>query len=73
MDCAVAIKDGRPVGYGSQKGAQGRRYRRRPGREPANGVYTDLDAFQDTRGEGDGRSFAFRTGKSRETSYSREL
>jgi hypothetical protein len=37
-----------------------------------NGVYTDLDAFQDARGEGGGRGFAFRTGKSRETSYSRD-
>ena len=35
-------------------------------------MFIDYSAFQETRGHGKAQNFAFRTGKSRETSYSRD-
>jgi len=72
MDCAVVIADGCPVA------TEARRVRKDDsivvGREEdlSNGVFTDYLAFQDANGRGGAQSFAFRTGKSRETSFSRD-
>ena len=70
MDCAVVIRDGCPVA------TEARRVRCGDpvviGREEdlSNGVYTDYTAFQTASGRG--QHFAFRTTKSRETSFSRD-
>ncbi len=72
MDCAVVISDGRPIA------TEARRIKRGDqiviGREEnlSNGVFTDDHAFQEIRGKSSAQSFAFRTGSSRETSYSRD-
>lgn len=72
MDCAVVIENGMPIA------TEARRVRKNDrvvvGREEdmSNGVFIDSEAFQDARGRGKAQSFAFRTGKSRETSYSRD-
>jgi hypothetical protein len=69
MDCAVVVGDGRPVA------TEARRIKRGDavviGREEdlSNGVFTDFAAFQDANGQGGAQSFAFRMGKSRETSF----
>lgn len=72
MDCAVVVRDGRPIA------TEARRVKRGDGvvvgreEDLTNGVFTDTGAFQDVNGRGNAQSFAFRTGKSRETSYSRD-
>lgn len=72
MDCAVVVRDGRPIA------TEARRVKRGDGvvigreEDLSNGVFTDTEAFQDVNGRGNSQSFAFRTGKSRETSYSRD-
>ena len=72
MDCAVVIHNGQPVA------TEARRIRKGDaiviGREEdlSNGIFIDSLAFQDVNGRGTTQSFAFRTGKSRETSYSRD-
>lgn len=71
MDCAVVIRDGFPLATEARRVRQGD-----PvviGREEnlANGVFVDHMAFQEASKNG-AQSFAFRTSKSRETSYSRD-
>ncbi len=72
MDCAVVIRDGLP------NATEARRVKKNDsvvvGREEdlSNGVFTDTLAFQNGQDQGSAQSFAFRTGKSRETSYSRD-
>jgi len=72
MDCAVVIKDGQPIA------TEARRVKRGDsivvGREEdlSNGVFIDYQAFQDVHQKGSAQNFAFRTGSSRETSYSRD-
>ena len=71
MDCAVVIRDGVPVA------TEARRIRKGDlvviGREEdlGNGVFIDHMAFQEPLKKG-AQCFAFRTSKSRETSYSRD-
>jgi lysine-ketoglutarate reductase/saccharopine dehydrogenase-like protein (TIGR00300 family) len=72
MDCAVVIADGRPVATEARKVKQGDSVVVGRGEDLSNGVFTDTSAFEDVNGRGNAQSFAFRTGKSRETSYSRD-
>ncbi|HPJ01486.1 MAG TPA: hypothetical protein PKU80_01425 [Candidatus Limiplasma sp.] len=72
MDCAVVIRDSRPVATEARKVKQGDPVVVGREEDLSNGVYTDTAAFQDVNGRGNAQSFAFRTGKSRETSYSRD-
>ncbi len=72
MDCAVVIKDGKPTATEARKVMQGDRIVVGREEDLSNGVFTHTKAFQSVNGRGDAQSFAFRTGKSRETSYSRD-
>jgi lysine-ketoglutarate reductase/saccharopine dehydrogenase-like protein (TIGR00300 family) len=72
MDCAVVILDGRPIATEARRVKLGDRVVVGRREDLSNGVYTDTSAFEDVNGRGDAQSFAFRTGKSRETSYSRD-
>ncbi len=71
MDCAVVIRNGIPCAV------EARRVRKDEavvvGREEdlSNGVFIHYDAFKENN-TGKVQSFAFRTGKSRESSYSRD-
>jgi lysine-ketoglutarate reductase/saccharopine dehydrogenase-like protein (TIGR00300 family) len=72
MDCAVVIRDGRPVATEARRVEKGDAVAVGRLEDLSNGVFTDTMAFQDGNGQGGAQSFAFRTGKSRETSYSRD-
>ena len=72
MDCAVVIQNGIPVAAEARKIKKGDSIVIGRAEDLSNGVYTDTNAFQDVNGRGSAQSFAFRTGKSRETSYSRD-
>lgn len=72
MDCVVVIADGKP------RATEARRIRKSDavvvGRKEdlSNGVFIHDDAFTEKSTKGDAQSFAFRTGKTRESSYSRD-
>lgn len=72
MDCAVVIQDGRPVATEARRVKKGDNVVVGRQEDLSCGVFTDTLAFQDGKGKGKVQSFAFRTGKSRETSYSRD-
>jgi len=72
MDCAVVIKAGRPVATEARKVKKDDSVVVGREEDLSNGVYTDTSAFEEVNGRGSAQSFAFRTGKSRETSYSRD-
>lgn len=72
MDCAVVIKNGVPTATEARRVKQGDPIVVGRGEDLSNGVFTDAMAFQEIHGQGSAQSFAFRTGKSRETSYSRD-
>ena len=72
MDCAVVMNDNRPVATEARRVKQGDPVVVGREEDLSNGVFTDTSAFQDVNGRGNAQSFAFRTGKSRETSYSRD-
>lgn len=72
MDCAVVIKDGRPAATEARRVRTGDPVVIGRVEDSSNGVFIDYGAFQE-KGEGGGvQSFAFRTGKSRESAYSRD-
>ena len=72
MDCTVVIQNGQPVA------TEGRRVKKGDpvvvGRveDMSNGVFIHYAAFTETNGGGTVQNFAFRTGKSRESAYSRD-
>lgn len=72
MDCAAVIRDGFPIATEARRIVQGDAVVVGREEDLSNGVFTDYKAFQDTNGRGGAQSFAFRTGKSRETSFSRD-
>ncbi len=72
MDCAVVIRNGRPAATEARRVKQGDPIVVGREEDLSNGVYTDTEAFLDVNGRGSAQSFAFRTGKSRETAYSRD-
>lgn len=72
MDCAVVIQNGLPVATEARRVLRGDAVVVGRGEDLANGVFTDYHAFQDEDGRDAAGNFAFRTGKSRETSYSRD-
>ena len=72
MDCAVVIRDGQPVATEARRIQKGDAIVIGRKEDLSNGVFTDFQAFQETRAKDAAQSFAFRTGSSRETSYSRD-
>jgi Uncharacterized conserved protein len=72
MDCAVAVKEGRPVATEARRIQKGDSVVTGREEDMSNGVFIDFAAFQQTGGRGKAQNFAFRTGKSRESSYSRD-
>ena len=72
MDCAVVIRDGEPFATEARRVRQGDSIVVGREEDLSNGVFTDYMAFQDVNGRDTAQSFAFRTGKSRETSFSRD-
>jgi len=72
MDCAVVIHNGQPTATEARRVKQGDNIVVGREEDLSNGVFIDYLAFKDARGQGSAQSFAFRTGKSRETSYSRD-
>ena len=71
MDCAVAVKDGRPVATEARRVKKGDRVVVGRAEDLSNGVFIHYKAFQNA-GTGGAQNFAFRTGKSRESAYSRD-
>ena len=71
MDCAVVIRDGRPVATEARRVRCGEPVVVGRAEDRTNGVFIHDSAFRETYGGG-AQSFAFRTGKSRESSYSRD-
>lgn len=71
MDCAVAIKEGLPYATEARRVKKGDAIVIGREEDLSNGVYINYDAFKETKG-GKVQNFAFRTGKSRESSYSRD-
>ena len=72
MDCAVVIRGGQPVATEARRVKLGDPIVVGRAEDLSNGVFTDTEAFLDVNGRGGAQSFAFRTGKSRETAYSRD-
>jgi lysine-ketoglutarate reductase/saccharopine dehydrogenase-like protein (TIGR00300 family) len=72
MDCAVVLKDGQPYATEARRVKKGDSVVTGRAEDMSNGVYIQYDAFQETDTQGKPQSFAFRTGKSRESSYSRD-
>ena len=72
MDCAVVIKDGEPVVTEPRRVQAGDSVVVGRLDNGVTGVYVHADCFQKTEDADKGGAFAFRTGQSRETSFSRE-
>lgn len=72
MDCVVVIKNGRPTATEARRVKKGDSIVIGREEDMSNGVFIDFFAFQDTDCQGKAQNFAFRTGKSRESSYSRD-
>ncbi len=72
MDCVVVIKDGKPTATEARRVKKGDSIVTGREEDMSNGVFIDFTAFQETDAQGKAQSFAFRTGKSRESSYSRD-
>jgi lysine-ketoglutarate reductase/saccharopine dehydrogenase-like protein (TIGR00300 family) len=72
MDCAVVIRSGQPVATEARRVAKGDRVVVGRAEDMSNGVYIDYGAFREQGPEGSVQNFAFRTGKSRESAYSRD-
>lgn len=72
MDCVVVLKDGQPVATEARRVRKGDHVVIGREEDMSNGVFIDYTAFQETDTQGKAQSFAFRTGKSRESSYSRD-
>lgn len=70
MDCVVVVSQGQPVATEARRVKKGDMIVIGRDEDMTNGVFIDYAAFQDT--EEKAQNFAFRTGKSRESSYSRD-
>ncbi|MDF2986502.1 MAG: amidinotransferase family protein [Eubacterium sp.] len=71
MDCVVVIRDGLPYATEARRVKKGDEVVIGREEDLSNGVFINYDAFKDTK-SGKVQNFAFRTGKSRESSYSRD-
>lgn len=69
MDCCIVIEGGRPYAREFRNVIKGDAVVTGRTEDGSNGVFVHSDAFAGGSGEGH-QAFAFRTGKSRETSYS---
>jgi lysine-ketoglutarate reductase/saccharopine dehydrogenase-like protein (TIGR00300 family) len=72
MDCAVVVKNGRPVATEARLVKKGDAVVTGRFEDMTNGVFIDFGAFRYDNAGGAAQNFAFRTGKSRESSYSRD-
>jgi lysine-ketoglutarate reductase/saccharopine dehydrogenase-like protein (TIGR00300 family) len=72
MDCAVVIRDGHPVATEARRVKKGDPVVIGRVEDMTNGVFIDYGAFQDHDANHTVQNFAFRTGKSRESAYSRD-
>jgi len=72
MDCAVVIRNGQPVATEARRVKKGDRVVIGRAEDMSNGVFIHFTAFA-VAGSGSAvQNFAFRTGKSRESAYSRD-
>ncbi len=72
MDCAVVIRDGQPWAVEARLVQAGDLVVTGRTEDGSTGIYVDYQAFE-RQGQGGGaQAFAFRTGRSRESSYSRD-
>jgi lysine-ketoglutarate reductase/saccharopine dehydrogenase-like protein (TIGR00300 family) len=72
MDCAVVIKNGLPSATEARRVRTGDPVVVGRVEDMTNGVFIDYGAFQEKGEVGGAQNFAFRTGKSRESAYSRD-
>ena len=72
MDCAVVVRNGMPYATEARRVLKGDEIVVGRTEDLSNGVFINYDAFQESDSESKAQSFAFRTGKSRESSYSRD-
>jgi lysine-ketoglutarate reductase/saccharopine dehydrogenase-like protein (TIGR00300 family) len=72
MDCAVVIRDAGATATEARRVKKGDRVVVGRAEDLSNGVFIDYAAFCAPDGRGASGNFAFRTGKSRESSYSRD-
>jgi hypothetical protein len=72
MDCAVVVGDGRVTATEARRVRKGDRIAVSRAEDMTNGVFVDYAAFCAPDAGGACQNFAFRTGKSRESSYSRD-
>ncbi len=72
MDCVVVITEKGPVATEARRVKKGDRVVLGRKEDLSNGVYIHYEAFEETDAQGKVQSFAFRTGKTRESSYSRD-
>jgi lysine-ketoglutarate reductase/saccharopine dehydrogenase-like protein (TIGR00300 family) len=72
MDCVVVIRDDGPVATEARRVRKGDSIVVGRTEDMSNGVFIHDTAFQESCSGGGVQSFAFRTGKSRESSYSRD-
>ncbi len=71
MDCAVVINGGKPIATEARRVRKGDLIVTGRAEDMTNGVFIDYNAFQEKM-NGSVQGFAFRTGKSRESAYSRD-
>lgn len=71
MDCVAVVRDGQPVATEPRRVKKGDLVVTGRAEDLSNGIYIHNTAFHDS-GDGRAQSFAFRTGRSRESAYSRD-
>jgi lysine-ketoglutarate reductase/saccharopine dehydrogenase-like protein (TIGR00300 family) len=72
MDCAVVFVEGRPRAVEARRVVKGDEVAVGRGEDLSNGVFVHHEAFSGGNGKDTSMAFAFRTGRSRESSYSRD-
>jgi lysine-ketoglutarate reductase/saccharopine dehydrogenase-like protein (TIGR00300 family) len=72
MDCAVVVAGGRVRAVEARRVRRGEEVVVGRGEDLSNGVFVHHTAFADGSGAQSSQAFAFRTGRSRESSYSRD-
>ncbi len=72
MDCAVVIQNGRPIATEARRVKKGDPVVTGRAEDMSNGVFIHYEAFTQANENGGVQNFAFRTGKSRESAYSRD-
>ena len=72
MDCAVVVKDGLPTATEARRVKKGDTVVIGRAEDMSNGVFIHYTAFSSCDDNSSPQAFAFRTGRSRESSYSRD-